>query len=480
MYSIILLGCISFLVTLAATPFIRKQLLRWGVVDYPDGNRKIHSHAIPRAGGLAMAIAYPLALGVFLLVPIPEATLVRKHLAFAAQLLPAAGIVFLTGLLDDIVSLRPGQKLVGQIAAAVLAYAAGVRMLGFSDVFFGSGVSLLLTVAWLVVCTNAFNLIDGLDGLTAGAGFVAAITVLMAALLQGNTSLAVATVPLAGSLLGLLAYNSNPASIFMGDCGSLTIGFLLGCFGIIWSQKSATMLGMAAPMIALGLPLLDMALAVVRRFLRLRPISAGDRAHIHHRLLDRGLTPKRATLLLYGASGVAAALSLLASMTKGRFAGLVVLVFCACVWWAIHHLKYVEFEVARRVLFQRFRRVLESELTVVSFEERIAAANTLDEAWDVIVKAAEEFGFAQVRMAIATSRYDEILRPVDPSACWSFRIPLSDVDYLEFKRPVRAEFPPSAAVPFFELARTSLRSGLSRFQPKPRKLNQPLFQGAGE
>ena len=467
MYAILFLGVVSFVVCLAITPVIRKILLRWGILDFPDGQRKLHPHTVARAGGLALAISYPLALAALLLLPSQAAEFVKGHMGFAVTLLPAAGLVFVTGLLDDIVNLRPSQKLVGQFAGAVLAYMAGVRIAGFSEMMFGPVVSFALTVAWLIVCTNAFNLIDGVDGLTAGAGCLAALTMLVAALLDGNLPLAIVTAPLAGALLGILKYNSNPASIFMGDCGSLTVGFMLGCFGVIWSQKSATMLGMAAPMIALALPLLDMGLAILRRFLRLRPISSADRAHIHHRLLDRGLTPKRVTLLLYGISGIAAALSLMASIAQGRMAGLVVLVFCACAWIGVHQLRYIEFEVARRVLFQRFRRILESEMTVVSFQERIAAASTLDECWEAIVRAAEEFGFAQVRLSIGPHFYEETLRPINPVACWNFQIPLSETDYIEFKRPVRAEFHPSAAVPFFDLARNSLRPNLARFQAQP-------------
>jgi UDP-GlcNAc:undecaprenyl-phosphate GlcNAc-1-phosphate transferase len=230
--------------------------------------------------------------------------------------------------------------------------------------------------------------------------------------------------------------------------------------------------------IALGLPLLDMGLAVIRRFIRLKPISSADRAHIHHRLLDRGLTPKRVTLLLYGISGIAAALSLLASVVQGRLAGLAILMFCACAWLGVHQLKYIEFEVAKRVLFQRFRRILESEISVVSFQERIAAATTLDECWEHIVRAAEEFGFAQVRLSIGTHSYEETLRPINPVACWNFQIPLSETDYIEFKRPVRAEFHPWAAVPFFELARNSLRPSLARFQTEPSRVNGPMFVAA--
>src|SRR6201999_2943513 len=128
------------------------------------------------------------------------------------------------------------------------------------------------------------NLIDGIDGLATGVGFFATVTMALAALMQGNITLAIAVVPLAGALLGFLRYNFNPASIFLGDSGSLLVGFLLGSFGILWSQKAATILGITAPMMAMAIPLLDTGLAIVRRFLRNRPIFEGDRGHIHHRL----------------------------------------------------------------------------------------------------------------------------------------------------------------------------------------------------
>src|ERR1043166_6822987 len=130
-------------------------------------------------------------------------------------------------------------------------------------------------------------------------------------LLQHILMLAVATAPLAGALLGFLRYNFNPASIFLGDSGSLMIGFMLGCFGVVWSQKSATILGMTAPLMALGIPILDACLSVVRRFLRHQPIFGADRDHIHHRLLKRGLTPKGVAVLLYGMAAVGASFSLL-------------------------------------------------------------------------------------------------------------------------------------------------------------------------
>ena len=150
--------------------------------------------------------------------------------------------------------------------AAGAAYWAGIHIQGFAGYGTGAWWNLPVTIIWLVACTNAINLIDGVDGLATGIGLFATCTTLIAALLQHNTALAIATVPLAGCLLGFIRYNFNPATIFLGDCGSLFIGFLLGCYAVVWSQKAATILGMTAPLMALSIPLLDMTVAIARRY----------------------------------------------------------------------------------------------------------------------------------------------------------------------------------------------------------------------
>src|SRR5229473_2047143 len=201
--------------------------------------------------------------------------------------------------------LTPWQKLAGQLLGSSIACWAGVRMLAIAGYPLPGWLDIPLTVMWLLACTNAFNLIDGIDGLASGVGLFATVTMLFAALLlQNNIALALATAPLAGALLAFLRYNFNPASIFLGDSGSLTIGFLLGSFGVVWSQKSATILGMTAPMMALGIPILDASLSIVRRFLRHQPIFTGDRDHIHHRLLKRGFAPRRVVLTLYAMASI--------------------------------------------------------------------------------------------------------------------------------------------------------------------------------
>ena len=188
----------------------------------------------------------------------------------------AVGYRVIIGILDDLIGIEPWHKLIGQIIAGGLAYWAGIHVQGFGGYNLGPWWSIPLTILWLVGCTNAINLIDGIDGLATGVALFATCTTLIAALLQHNLALALAVVPLAGCLLGFLRYNFNPATIFLGDSGSLFIGFLLGYFSVLWSQKAATMLGMTAPLIALSVPLLDTGLAIFRRFLRRQPIFGAD------------------------------------------------------------------------------------------------------------------------------------------------------------------------------------------------------------
>jgi UDP-GlcNAc:undecaprenyl-phosphate GlcNAc-1-phosphate transferase len=343
----------AFVLSLIATPLVRRVAVRYRLVDSPDLSRKLHARSVPRVGGAAVVISYALALAGFLLLSGDHTQVnMPRALERMGALAPAAILVFLTGLLDDTAGLKAWQKLVLQTLASGWAFAQGfgIRVLAESPA--GVYVSLLLTVGWLVACCNALNLIDGIDGLAAGIGFIASAATLAAALVHHNPGLALLAAPLAGSLLGFLKYNFNPASIFLGDCGSLLVGFLLGCYGILWSQRSATAVGFAAPMIALAVPLLDVVLAIVRRSLGRRSIFEADRGHIHHRLLDRGYTPRRAALLLYAFSGLSAGLALLQDVTHDRFGGLFPVLICAAAWFGLQHMRYFDFGPAVRSLFR--------------------------------------------------------------------------------------------------------------------------------
>jgi UDP-GlcNAc:undecaprenyl-phosphate GlcNAc-1-phosphate transferase len=410
MYSLLLLAGSAFLTALVLTPLLRDLFVRFGFVDAPDGKRKVHSKAIPRVGGIAIIAAYLVSLGTLMLAGLHGSSFVRADLSLMWQLAPAAGLIFLVGLLDDLFALKPYQKLAVQFLAAGLAVLAGLRIHFVHYHALEPWLEVPVTLFWLVFCTNAFNLIDGMDGLAAGVGLFATLTALSAGLMSENLPLALATMPLAGALLGFLRYNFNPASVFLGDSGSYSIGFLLGCFGILWSQKSATLLGMTAPLLACAIPVLDVCLSIVRRFLRMQPLFSADRGHIHHKLLERGLTPRRAVLLLYAVSCLYAVLSLIGSARGNQFAGVVLVLFCIVSWIGIQGLGYVEFHAAGRMLFQSsFRRMLHVELALRGARARLAQARDPQERWEIVQAICEDLGFCRIQIEIQGMRLDKCI-----------------------------------------------------------------------
>jgi UDP-GlcNAc:undecaprenyl-phosphate GlcNAc-1-phosphate transferase len=434
MRPLLILGLSSFLFAVILTPLCRNLLRRWGMVDRPDQDRKRHPVPVATMGGIPIVIAYLASFGVLLLTGL-KAPVGPDSLPFALRLIPAAALIFLAGLLDDRFRLQPFQKMLAQILAGGWAFWAGVRITGLTGQHFPGWLSLPVTVFWLILCTNAFNLIDGVDGLATGVGLFATATMLVAALLQHNLLLAIATLPLLGALLGFLRYNFNPATIFLGDSGSLFIGFLLGCFGVIWSQKSATMLAMTAPLMALSIPIIDLCLSVIRRFLRREPVMRGDRGHIHHRLLDRGLSARKAVLILYGLCGVAAVLSLFQSVGSNHISAAIIVIFCAIAWIGIQNLGYAEFSQARRlILAGGFRQALNSSLELRAFDQALTEAQTREQRWAVLRDALKKFGLVEIDWFVEGKKYHDALWNSTGQDCWSLRIPLTDGDYLNFTR----------------------------------------------
>ncbi|MCE0483268.1 MAG: hypothetical protein LV479_03405 [Methylacidiphilales bacterium] len=265
----------------------------------------------------------------------------------------------------------------------------------------------------------------------------------------------IAVVPLAGALLGFLRYNFNPATIFLGDSGSLFIGFLLGCYGLLWSEKSATMLGMTAPLMALAIPLLDTSIAIVRRFIHRQPIFTADRGHIHHRLLDRGLTPRKVALLLYAfcALGAICSLVMIASTSAS---GIVLVVFCAVTWIGVQHLGYVEFGTAGRMfLDSAFRRQLSARIALDGLERNLVAATTSDECWSVIHSSSRELGFAHVEMSLWGRTFSS-RNGAPAGSYYSVRIPISDDDCLHVARVFGENSRVSVIGPFADIVRRTL------------------------
>jgi len=310
-------------VSLALTPVIGRGARLLGLVDAPGG-RKVHVQSVPRLGGVAVVLAAGLAIAVMWWLQ--PATI--DPLAWPAMrpFLLASGLIFTAGLIDDVRGLGPAPKLVIEFAAAVVMMSSGLLIEKVT--LLGSTLDLgwaawPITAAWLIGVTNAFNLIDGVDGLAAGITVLAGSACGAILVVSGHPTEAMLLAALVGAALGFLAFNFAPASIFLGDGGSLVAGFILAATAITGWQKGATVLATGVPLMIFALPIADSALALLRRGVArpadgrsiraiLRQIAEPDRQHIHHRMLAMGWSARRTVLILYA---ITAILSLLALAT---------------------------------------------------------------------------------------------------------------------------------------------------------------------
>lgn len=433
MQAFLVLGTTAFLLCLLLTPLCRDLFLKAGLVDAPDTERKFHLRAVPRVGGIPIALSYAGALALVMWFnPGGTRLYVQHHVLFHAML-PAAAVVFLTGLLDDLIGLRPWQKLLGQLAASGLAVGLGGRMAILPT---HPSIAVVLSIVWLMACSNAVNLIDGMDGLATGVGLLATISMMLVALLNGNTGLALATVPLAAALLAFLRYNFSPASVFLGDCGSLTIGFVLGCFALAWSRQSGTMVSMLAPLMALSLPLIDVMLAIGRRFLRAVPIFQGDRGHIHHRVQALGFSTRTTALLLYAVCSLAASLAILESFSHRARAIPLLLVFLILVLIGVRRLGYVEFSAARKMISRvAFQSVVRDQIYMEELEQELQKAQSAEDWWRLVQEIAEELGFASAFMELDGQRFSEQITDARGATTCRINLGLGPRGFLELLLP---------------------------------------------
>lgn len=304
-YGYIIAFLLAFVISLATTPISMKIAFRVGALDKPK-KRGMHDKVMPRAGGLAIFTGFVLTV-LFLMNHVPDS---QKLTIWG--LLAGALIITSLGFFDDIYGLRPRTRVVVQLIAALIAVLTGTQISDITVPLFGKiefGIfSNVITVIWIIGVTNAVNLLDGLDGLATGVASIASTTLMIIAILFGDPMLAglpiLLTAALAGSCLGFLPYNFNPAKIFMGDTGSTFLGYSLAVISIQTMLKTYTALTLVVAVIVLALPIADTLFAIIRRTANRRPISEGDRGHLHHRLIDKGLSQRKAVLTLYFISGL--------------------------------------------------------------------------------------------------------------------------------------------------------------------------------
>lgn len=352
---------ISLFLSVLVTPLVRLFALRIGAVSTPGG-RHVHARAIPRLGGVGLAFAWAVPV---LILALRDPMVVH---ALGGRWLPVLTVVgggaaiCAVGALDDAWGLRSLHKLGAQVLVATVAFAFGFQIEAIQLPLLGTlqmgAFALPVTVLWIVGVTNAVNLIDGLDGLAAGVTFFAAFTSFVIASISGSVFVALTMAALMGALVGFLFFNFNPARIFMGDSGSYFLGFVLATTALAGGglqQKASTAVSLLVPVLALGVPIFDTLFSMFRRLIERRPIFSADRGHVHHRLLDLGLTHRRAVVVLYGVSSLLAAGAIAVSLGRSWHVGLALLSVSLVFVGFVRFLGYFEYLHFRKRQTARLR-----------------------------------------------------------------------------------------------------------------------------
>ena len=452
-FALFLIATIASLVT---TPLIRRLCERYKLLDVPLDGRRIHRTAVPRLGGIALFIS---CLSALSLLPFWDNLLTQTLSGMKSEILTLlipATLVLLLGAYDDLRGANAVVKFVGLGLIATLFYATGGRIDALSIPLFGSVelpplVSFVVTVVWLVGIANAFNLIDGLDGLASGVALFSSLVILGVSVSQDRPLTIVVALVLCGALAGFLRYNFNPASIFLGDSGSLFTGFLLAALSVLGTQKATTAVAIVVPILAFGVPVVDTAMTMGRRLVSRKPVFEGDNEHIHHMLLARGWSQRRAALVLYAACALFGLVALIFPATGSKLTGFMLFVISVAVIIAVGHLRYHEVDelragVKRTVADRRLR--VANNIRVRRAALAVSKASDLDAMFEATRHLLEcgEFSFASVEVGPAGRRRVYWSWPDEnepSSADWSIRLPLVkdgvEWGWLNFYRSIDSE-----------------------------------------
>jgi len=423
----------SLLLSFALTRIVRNTAVARGWVSVPALDRHLHSSPLPRLGGVAIFasffsiitvafIASHYARGLSLGVP---------YKPLLTILIPGF-LIFLLGVVDDIYSVGPYLKFTVQGIAGAMVYAGGLRILNLPVLFrhhhFSNLIGFPLTILWILAITNAFNLIDGMDGLAAGSALFSTLVVFVVALLSHSSAVALMTLVLAGAILGFLRFNFNPATIFLGDCGSLFIGFMLSALALYGAEKSPTIIAVAIPVVSFGLPILETALSMLRRFIGGRPVFTADREHIHHKLLQLGLSHRQVVIILYAVSALFAMLSLFLLWPTGSTLGLVLAVLGSGIWIGVQHLGYLEFGELRRVAHRTMeqRQIFVNNLAFRRATEELKVARDFRQLCRILTAAfsSNDFdGFELRPVILAKTAELQLIQGPEPDACFRWKKP---------------------------------------------------------
>lgn len=389
----------SGLLAIVTTATVIRIAKRFNIVDMP-GIRKIHSQAVPRLGGVAIFVSMIGLVVPVLVLPNVIGEAFRELKFEIITMLAAGGLMFLTGLVDDVRRLRVRTKLLAQLAAAFVICAVGIRIESLplaNKVTLDLGwFSWLFTIVWIVGITNAINLSDGLDGLAAGISAIACGVIAVLAIYNGDAVMAILMLSLLGSLTGFLLFNFEPARIFMGDSGSLFLGFTIAVASILCATKTETIVGLALPILALGIPIFDTLFSILRRFLERRSLFSPDRRHFHHRLLALGLRQRHVVITAYAVTLLAAGLGMF--MLVSRNGQTIVIFICTMlllvlVFRVVGSVRLRDTIVGLKRKYSVSSQKRQELETFENIELHFRQAHKFDQWWRAVCFAAGEMDF---------------------------------------------------------------------------------------
>lgn len=391
----------SATLAIVATPIIIQVARRFDIVDCPDV-RKVHAEPVPRIGGVAIFISM-----IGLVVPVlfcrsAVGEVLRLLQPKMTVVLCAAGLVFFVGLMDDIRGLRVRTKLVFQVAAATAVCLANIRI---ESIVVTSGwrlefgwFSWPLTLIWIVGITNAINLTDGLDGLAAGISAITCGVLAILALHGGDIVMATVCLALLGSLTGFLLFNFAPARVFMGDSGSLFLGFTIASASVLCATKIQTVVGLALPILALGIPIFDTLFSMLRRFLERRSLFAPDRNHFHHRLLALGFKQRHAVITAYVVTLFVTGLGMLMLVTRNTQTVVVFICILILLILAFRIVGSVRISETLAALKRKYTIFSEKKQEIENFQNielYFRQARIFEQWWQAVCFAADKMGFVR-------------------------------------------------------------------------------------
>ncbi len=341
---------VGFLLSFVSVPIVRIFAFKYGAVDVPRDNRRMHTVPIPRMGGLSIYFGFLVSYLCF------TPTIEFKDIG----ILIGGTILVVVGIIDDKYALKASVKLIFQLLAAIIPVIMGLRIDFITNVnIFSKGTVMMLgvlsvpiTIIWIIGLTNALNLIDGLDGLAGGIASISAASLMIVSLSAGRYEMLIPLAAIAGATMGFLPFNVNPAKIFMGDTGALFLGYMLACFSVSGFFKSFAAISFLIPFIVLGLPIFDTSFAILRRISKGKPIMAPDRSHLHHKLVDAGFSQRQAVGILCSITGLLS-LTAIVLATEGYKRAVIMLIVSVIYCFAVKY--YVNNKNCEKIFMDKLK-----------------------------------------------------------------------------------------------------------------------------